>query len=47
MDAFSDAELETVRRFLAGMTTALTAHHHEMRDPAGTPRDPDGPARRR
>ncbi len=47
MDEFSDAELETVRRFLAGMTTALTAHHHEMRDPAGTPRDPDGPARRR
>ena len=32
MAEFTDADLDTVRRFLAGMTTAITAHHHEVRD---------------
>jgi DNA-binding MarR family transcriptional regulator len=31
MAEFTDAELDTVRRFLAGMTAAVTAHHHEVR----------------
>jgi DNA-binding MarR family transcriptional regulator len=31
MDRFTDAELDTVHRFLEGMTDALTAHHHEVR----------------
>jgi DNA-binding MarR family transcriptional regulator len=33
MDRFTDAELETVRRFLDGMTAALAAHHREVRPP--------------
>ena len=40
---FSDAELETVRRFLDGMTAAITAHLHEMRDTPVTQRDPVRP----
>jgi DNA-binding MarR family transcriptional regulator len=32
MAEFTDADLDTVRRFLAGMTTAITAHHREVRD---------------
>ncbi len=44
MAGFSDAELETVRRFLDGMTAAITAHHHEMRDAPVTVRDPSRPA---
>jgi DNA-binding MarR family transcriptional regulator len=31
MAGFSDAELATVHRFMAGMTEALTAHHREVR----------------
>jgi DNA-binding MarR family transcriptional regulator len=31
MDEFTTAELETVRRFLHGMTEALIAHHREVR----------------
>jgi DNA-binding MarR family transcriptional regulator len=31
MAGFTDGELATVRRFLAGMTAAVTAHHHEVR----------------
>jgi DNA-binding MarR family transcriptional regulator len=31
MAGFTDDELATVRRFLAGMTAAVTAHHHEVR----------------
>jgi DNA-binding MarR family transcriptional regulator len=47
MAEFSDAELDTVRRFLAGITDALTAHHHEMRDAPVTVRDQQRPARDR
>ncbi|MEV6600831.1 MarR family transcriptional regulator [Actinoplanes sp. NPDC051346] len=31
MADFDDADLATVHRFLAGMTTALAAHRHEVR----------------
>jgi DNA-binding MarR family transcriptional regulator len=31
MAGFTDEDLATVRRFLAGMTDALTAHHREVR----------------
>jgi len=41
MAEFSDAELATVRRFLDGMTAALTAHRDEMRDAAATVRESD------
>lgn len=44
MNQFSDGELATVRRFLDGMTAALTAHHHEMRDTPVTDRDGERPA---
>ena len=40
MAGFSDAELDTVRRFLDGMTAAMAAHHHEMRDAPVAVRDP-------
>jgi DNA-binding MarR family transcriptional regulator len=30
-DEFSTDELDAVRRFLIGMTEAVTAHHHEVR----------------
>ncbi len=45
MAGFSDAELRTVRRFLDGMTAALHAHRHEMRDAPVTERDHDRPHR--
>ncbi|MEV8503556.1 MarR family transcriptional regulator [Actinoplanes sp. NPDC051475] len=32
MAGFGDAELETVHRFLAGMSEALAAHHREVRE---------------
>lgn len=41
MDRFSDADLAIVRRFLEGMTEALAAHHHEMRDAPAAPRGTD------
>ncbi len=47
MAGFSDAELETVRRFLDGMGAALNAHHHAMRDAPVTVRDAARPARER
>ena len=40
MDQFSEAELATVRRFLAGMLEAMAEHHREIRSPAA----PDGNA---
>jgi DNA-binding MarR family transcriptional regulator len=46
MARFSDDELATVRRFLDGMTAALTAHHHEVRDTPITVRDERPPRKR-
>jgi DNA-binding MarR family transcriptional regulator len=44
MADFTDAELDTVRRFLAGMNAAMSAHRDEMRDAPVTERDPGRPA---
>ncbi len=47
MAEFTDGELDTVRRFLAGMNAAMAAHREEMRDAPVTERDQRRPPRGR